>query len=254
MEYFVGDNSEDFVKIMKTLPFRVAVCHIALPEGPKFHFLNAVWFLLLASKNERVRTKFHRDLSLLETQYTLLSYGIPVHQIPRTYTGNIKIRNHLQWIKTRIVIDEFRSRCLDVTSLACPIIQHPKRHDVLFSRGGKADHPGNIEFLYDVRERMDEFITNPNGRGIRQKVREEIEASVEARGGRFLQLQKGGWWEELSPDKRHKKISTSMYDYHRKLGVTVPQQATKSDTSMFLPNTKRQKEGDENMNCDCHFF
>jgi hypothetical protein len=112
-EYHVD---EDFMRIVKNFPFRMAVCHLSLPDGLKYHFLKTFWFLVLASQQERVRTKFHRDFSFLETQYELLTYGIPVHQIPRTHTGNIKIKNHTQWIKTRIAIDEARKISTDMTS------------------------------------------------------------------------------------------------------------------------------------------
>jgi hypothetical protein len=239
---------EDFIRIIKNLPFRIAVCHATLPDGPKFQFLNKVWFLVLVSKPERVRTKFHRDLSLLETQYDLLTYGIPVHQIPRTNTGNIKIKKHLQWIKTRIAIDQVRETSPDVTSLDCSIIGHPGRHDVLFSRGGNTGYTGNMELHQDVIERMDTFTSNVD-RDSRQKVRDEIVACVEARGGRFLELQKGGWWEELSPDEINEKITVSVYSCHKRLCVKEAKVSTASDTSGFLPTNKRQKLGNDRLNC-----
>jgi hypothetical protein len=44
-----------------------------------------------------------------DTKYELLAYGIPVHQLPCTPpTRNIKVKNHLQWIKTREAIDDIR--------------------------------------------------------------------------------------------------------------------------------------------------
>jgi hypothetical protein len=213
-EYLVGEYHEDIMTIIKNPPYRVAVCHQSLLEGPKFHFLNAVWFLVVASKDERVRTKFHGDLSLLETQYELVSYGIPVHQIPRTSTGNIKVKNHLQWFNTRRAIDLIREGFSAVKDLDGLIISHPGRHDVLFSRGGNTSSPGNAEFLDVLGERLAGFISNPD-RDFRQKIRDEIVASIEARDGRFLQLQKGGWWEILDRDKVNDKITSSMYNYHK---------------------------------------
>jgi hypothetical protein len=102
--------------------------------------MKAIWFLVLASKDERVRTKFHRDLFLLDTQYELLAYGIPVHQLPCTPARNIKVKNHLQWIKTREAIDDIREKFSDVTNLDCPFIGHSGWHDVLFSKGGNTGH------------------------------------------------------------------------------------------------------------------
>jgi hypothetical protein len=243
----LGEYYEDFIKIIKNFPFRVAVCHQPLPDGPKFQFLNALWFLVLASKDERVRTKFHRDLSLLETQYELLTYGIPVHQIPRTHTGNIKIKNHLQWINTRIAIDQIRESLPDTTSLTCSIIGHPGKHDVLFAKGGNAGYPGNVEFQNDVDERLDRFLSSTGDS--RQKVRDEIIACVEARNGRFLHLQQGGWWEELAPEEVYQKITTFMYNYEKKLSVKVPLRSTTSNTWVFLSSNKRQKVVADNGCC-----
>jgi hypothetical protein len=249
----VGEYHEDIMKLIKHPPFRVAACHQPLLDGPKFQFLNALWFHVLLSKDQRVRTKFHRDLSLLETQYELLTYGIPVHQIPRTSSGNIKVKNHLQWIQTRKAIDQIRESILHFTTYSCKIIDHPRRRDVLFSRGGTSSYPGNVEFRQDVIERLDIYIFDLD-RDARPRVRDEIIACVEARNGRFLQLQEGGWLEEVSPDKVHEKIRTFMYDYHRRMSVKESQQTTNSETSVFLPSNKRQKVHDDSINCECQLF
>ncbi len=251
-ETFVSEQFDDFISIIKNRPCRVAAYHKALPEGASFLFMKQVWLLMLTSKDERVRTKFHGDLSLLETQYELLAYGIPVPQIPRTHTGNIKIKNHMQWIKTRKAIDEIRKMSPDMTSWLSGIISHPGNHDVLFSKGGNTNYSGNAEFLHDVSDRLEVFLSNQD-HVFRQMVREEIIASVEARGGRFLQLQQGGWWEEISLDKVHEKITASIYDYRRRMSGKSPLQSSASDTSMFQPNHKRQKVGvgiEEGLNCE----
>ncbi len=251
-EQIVGEYNEDILNILKNPPYRVAVCHQSLLNGPKYRFLNAVWFLVVTSKDERVRTKFHGDLSLQKTQYELLSFGIPVHQIPRTSTGKIKIKNHLQWIYTRIAIDLIRKSSPGDTGLDCRIIGHPRRHDVLFSRGGNASSPGNAEFVDILSERLAKFISNPD-REFRQKVRDEIVASVESRNGRFLQFQKGGWWEELCRDKIDDKITNCMYNYQKKLAVMKLQQSTRRDTSVFLSSNKLQRVVNNSMNCGWHF-
>ncbi len=254
-EHLVGECRDDIKKIVKNPPFRIAVCHQSCPDGPKFQLLNAVWFLVLASKVDRVRTKFHRELSHQETQYELLSYGIPVHQIPRTNTGNIKVKNHLQWINTRIAIDQIRATSPDVTSFDCSIIGHPGRHDVLFSKGGNASYPGNMELLEDINELLSVFKSHTD-RKSRKKVFDEIVASVEARNGRLLQLQDGGWWEKLPPDKVHEKLTTLMRAHHRKVRFKKSEQSTNSDTSVFLPKNKRQKVlvGDDKTYCGCRFL
>jgi hypothetical protein len=248
-----GEYHDDFMKTMKNPPYRVAVCHQFLPDGHKYQLFRVIWFLVMIPKDQRVRTKFHRDLSLLETQYDLLTYGIPVHQIPRTHTGNIKVKNHLQWISTRIAIDMAREISPDVSSLDCRIIDHPGRHDVLFSRGGNSGYPGNVEFQQEAGERLVEFMSS--SKESRKRICNEIVACIVARNGRFLQLQKGCWWEVLPPDKVHDKITAFMYDHNRRLGLKEPEQQTKSSTSVFLPANKRQKVGDDgSLSCGCNFF
>jgi len=251
-EHLGGQYHDDFIKTLKNPPNRIAVCHQSLPDGSKYQLLKALWFLVIIPKDQRVRTKFHRDLSLLETQYELLTYGIPVHQIPLTHTGNIKVKNHLQWINTRIAIDKARESSPDMSNLECRIIGHPGRHDVLFSRGGNCGYSGNVEFQQDVSERLGMFIIS--NRESRQWIRNEIIACVEARSGRFLHFQQGGWWEELSLDKVHEKITTFMHDHNRRLGMKEPEQQANSYTSVFLPASKRQKVGDDRSNCECRWY
>ncbi len=107
-----------------------------------------------------------------------------------------------------------------MTNLECPIIGHSGRHDVLFSKGGNTGHSGNMKFQNDVEERLDQFVSNRD-REFRRKIHEEIVACVEARNGRFLQLQERRWWGEISPEKVHEKVTASLYDCHRRLGVRV---------------------------------
>jgi hypothetical protein len=253
IDYLPRENVGDWIRIWKSFPVRLAVNHQCLPGGPRYQILKGIWMILLARKAERVRTKFHDDLTNVETHYKLMSYGIPVHQIPRTSTGNIKYKNNQQWIKTRKAIDRARENSLDpATRIDCGIIAHPGNHDVLFSRGGNAAHSGNLEYQQDMIHRLDRFKSNPD-RDSRHRVRDEVLDCVRARNGRFLHLVKGGWWEELSLEKIHDKITTSFYDLSRKLldarAATKQQQWDTSETSMFLNSSKRQKVGDGGVNC-----
>jgi hypothetical protein len=195
--------------VLQNLPFRIASNHQCMPYSPTRLLLRTLWIVFVASQDQRVRTKSYDDIALLETRYALMTFGIPVDQLPVTITGNIKVKNHLQWIKTRKAIDKFREGFpAGNLTMECPIIAHPQKHDVLFSRGGNTGHPGNVEYRQDVFPKLEEFKQNSD-RLCRQKLREEVYASVKARGGRFLSLHKGGWWEELPLDEAHEKITTS---------------------------------------------
>ena len=252
IEYLPREQVGDLIKIYKSFPERMAVNHQCLPDGPQYQILKAIWMILLASKDQRIRTKFHDDLSNLETQYNLMSFGIPIHHIPRTSTGNIKLKNNQQWIKTRNAIDKARENSSDPSRLECGIIQNPGRHDVLFSRGGNATYSGNLEFQQDMSERMKAFKSFPD-KDSRQRVRQEVIDCVKARGGRFLYLVKGGWWEQVPLDKIHEKITTSFYDLSRRMDSkeTNQRQVTSSATNMFLnESNKRQKVEKGGLTCN----
>lgn len=241
----------ELIHVYANLPYRMIATHLCFPDGPAFQFVKAYWIIALASQDQRIRSKFHGNLSLLETQYSLMTYGIPVHQLPRTHTGNIKTKNHLQWIKTRRAIDKAREMAASA-SHSCNIIEYPRNSDVLFSRGGNAGHPGNIDLQQDIVPRLEDFKTHTD-KETRQKIRQEVYDAVKRRGGRFLTLNKGGWWEELPWDKAHEKITTSFYDYKRKKESEERRQdmSPTNSNSVFLLSSKRLKLGKGSPNCGC---
>jgi hypothetical protein len=84
---------------------RIGSIHgIAPPTSPSlaWKIAEAVYFRL-ASQELLVRLRFHRGtLASTETRYTLMSYGIPVDDLPVTVpTSSAKNKNHLQWLKGR---------------------------------------------------------------------------------------------------------------------------------------------------------
>jgi hypothetical protein len=208
------------------MPFRWSAVHICVPDGPLSRLYRA--FILLAFGQEsRVRARVYPGFNM-ETQYKLLTFGINVVDIPLTHTGMIKIKNHLQWIKTRRAIDEARRQ-----GMAFAGTSHYGTNDVLFSKGG------NQNLL--SQDRYKNVFVNRSNRRIqdreqREAIRHEIICQIQARGGRFLALEKGGWWVELpvaSPDL-HDKVATSVYDHQKRLEARLKQKRTKSDTSDFL--------------------
>ena len=222
-----------------------------------------------------------------ETHYKLMTFGIPVSELPITSTGGIKTKHHLQWIKTRRAIDASRMKSLEecydkikeqqeqyhsITSQHFfhidfysypptyeqflnhhgkePII-YPMTNDVLFSKGGKnVTHYGNIEFTDLLRHALKDYgsRTPLQNRKMRKAIRQSIVEKVQARGGRFLTLDKklpGGYcWTEIKkgPDL-HDRIATSLYDHRRRLAAKKKLKSTRSGTAMFtaIDNSKRRK-------------
>lgn len=219
--------------------FRWSAVHICVPDGPLSRLYRA--FILLAFGQEsRVRARVHPGFNM-ETQYKLLTFGINVVDIPLTQTGSIKIKNHLQWIKTRRAMDEARRQ-----GMAFAGTSHPGTNDVLFSKGGNQKHHGNYEFKSVIesllsQDRYKNVFINRSNRRIqdreqREAIRHEIICQIQTRGGRFLALEKGGWWVELPVDspELHDKVATSVYDHQKRLEARLKQKRTKSDTGDFL--------------------
>jgi hypothetical protein len=103
----------DFLKYC--LPLRVCAYHFCLPnDGSLVHQL--IWAIIMVQlgSKQRVRTRFHNPaagapgmggLASTEVQYSLMTFGINVLALPITSGGQIKTKNHLQWIKTRRAIE-----------------------------------------------------------------------------------------------------------------------------------------------------
>eukprot|EP00535_Pseudo-nitzschia_heimii_P009271 CAMPEP_0197177844 /NCGR_PEP_ID=MMETSP1423-20130617/3306_1 /TAXON_ID=476441 /ORGANISM="Pseudo-nitzschia heimii, Strain UNC1101" /LENGTH=658 /DNA_ID=CAMNT_0042627457 /DNA_START=122 /DNA_END=2098 /DNA_ORIENTATION=- len=210
-------------------PVRRSCTHFCLPEdNPKMRIVRAIMMLAM-SREERVRTRIQMDGFTTETHYKLMTFGIPISEIPITSTGAIKTKHHLQWIKTRKAIDASRIKSLEecydkikeqqkqyhsITTNNFfrvdfytypptydqflnhhgkePII-YPMINDVLFSKGGKnVTHYGNIEFTDFLRHALKDYVTRTplQNRKMRKAIRQSIIEKVRARGGRFLTLDK----------------------------------------------------------------
>ena len=133
-----------------------------------------------------------------------------------------------------------------------PII-HPMINDVLFSKGGKnITHYGNIEFTDLMKRSLMEYVAGKpvQNRKMRKSIRQAIVDEVQARGGRFLKLDKkllgGCCWTEIEegPDL-HDRIATSLYDHKRRLAAKLKLKTNRcgSGTVVFsgIDNSKRRK-------------
>jgi hypothetical protein len=244
-------NSETrsaYKDILVALPVRFSAVHLILnfPDGPVYSLIKSAVILGLFGSDERVRTKCYDGVTT-ETIYALMSFGLPVQEIPLTSGGNIKTKNLLQWIKTQRAIDV----CRQGRATAFNIIAHPNTHDVLFSRGGNAQHLGNKDF-HQYLSLMNSAYSSPFQRDAMEHIRNELITSVASNGGRFLQVNKeGGWWEEITDlESIHFKINNAFYDYNRKLKAVRNQQTSQSSTSNFLePNKRRKIRDDGDMGC-----
>jgi hypothetical protein len=227
-------------------PLRFSGLHVCLPPGPATHLLKAFLMISFATSEQRVRVKFYSDLVSLETQYQLMSYGIPIQELPMSCTGTVKTKNLNQWIQSRIAIDEAREKGYDTSSL----ITHPGTCDVLFSKGGNSKHQGNLEFHSAMESYIHNYNATSNRREKRQ-VREQIIMATRSKGGRFLELSPtGAYWTEIHiMDVVHNKVTSALNDCTRTMKARENRQRSQSDTLRFLDDGNKRRKLQDNHCC-----
>ena len=248
------ESAADHKAIMDALPVRFSAIHLVLnfSNNAMNVMIKSAVLLGLFGSDERVRTKCYNGMST-QTHYELMTFGIPVQDIPLTSGGNIKTKNLQQWIKARRAIDKLRQEG-DINAVT-KIIMHPKPNDVLFSRGGNAQHLGNKDFHSFLANTNDHYHHPRIMKSDMEAIRSQLIDSVASKNGRFMQVNKeGGWWEEIADlDSVHFKINNAFYDYNRKQKAIRNQQSAGCATSDFIESSKRRKLSDD-MGCFQNFF
>lgn len=241
------EQQRDSQDLNQSLVPRLSAMHLCLPDGPANRFLRGLVFLGMFAENNRMRIRAHASLDNVETSYQLMSYGVPVNDIPLTSSGNIKRINHLQWVKIRKAVEKATEDNETFTGIV-----HPRVHDVLFNQGGKASHSGNQEF----RNLLDSTCHIYNETKCREKkktiVQQMIDYVTNEWKGRFLQLDPNGagWWVEITDSGvLFEKIGMALYHHNRKLIAKSRQQQSQCETNSFLDVAKRRKLGDDTFCC-----
>ena len=133
----------------------------------------------------------------VECLYTLMTYGIPADCIPITMVGEIKRKNHVEWVKMRKRQENDNS--------GNPRIVVPAHSDILFGRGKPfREHIGNLRLV----NLLDEHLARYEAAKLKEKsgVIAEMVDIIIKKGGRFLKQEKGVW-EEVDEKMAREKVS-----------------------------------------------
>jgi hypothetical protein len=234
-----GAQVQEHLNAMDGYPARAAAIHLCLPNTSFSQIIRAG--VLLTGRTEyRMRFQTHLDdLHRPETQYRLMTYGIPIQDIPCTNSGVIKIKNNAQWIKSRMELDKMRE-----SGELVEVVIHPGNDSVLFRQGGsKAGHYGNVKFRSLLEEYMEEYVSAGKDRAALKLVRTKVIKQVEAGGGKFLILDKKmNWWIPIA-DRADldEKIVSSFYHQAKKMNIPSLSHVSTSKNSLFLQGNKRRK-------------
>lgn len=177
-------------------------------------------------------------------KYKMMSYGIPVSQIPETENGVTKTKNHSQWLKVRRMIEndpiarEYICEC-------------PGMNDVLFRRAGSCkEHPGNSAFKNFIESKKDE---HGNANQIEKKlITMSVVQMVQRRKGRFFKWSTAHtcWLQITDYTEMRQKVAMTIRDFNRQSKAAQNRQSTKSSTLLFREdneNTRKRKNADQCM-------
>lgn len=201
---------------------------------------------------------------MVELQYALKGYGIPVELIPLTDTGNVKTAYLKQWIKLRKNLEGLNENRA-VSELS--IIECPGSNDVVFRPGTSVScHPGNVRFRCLL-----ESITSPDETPLKTtqaQMAERLIQDIESVGGRFLKWDSQGYWSTMRNKMNiHTKVALSIRDFKYKTKAQrANRQNNQSYTYLFCPDgrkrTREEGHGERvnrgkvkieqsSTNCDC---
>mmetsp|Transcript_57958 Transcript_57958/g.141601 ORF Transcript_57958/g.141601 Transcript_57958/m.141601 type:complete len:569 (-) Transcript_57958:48-1754(-) len=182
---------------------RYSATHLCLSTSSDFAYKTAKQLLDGMGSQNMCQTRIHQNSSILELQYKLLQFGLPVEDenFPLTSGSVIKNKNHLAWMKSRQNIDELRN---SEGSVSCTVVECPEPRDVLFSHNHKRDkrQDGNQEFERLVQMYHNEFESAPNRSQQREKIVHKIVEDIDVSWkGRFLVWNQDKlWWDHFPPN------------------------------------------------------
>jgi hypothetical protein len=172
MKTMMGENKAQsanfFGAIFDSCPLRFSAIHMCFPNDLLFRLLKPTMLLVVGSFGRKV-LRVHSGTTI-ECNYILSSFGVRLDDIPTTYSGTIKTRQHMRWMKVRSAMDEFiKKQCNDnvdgnyryfyasdlYTIQPFPHVQCPEINCVLFHQNGVAwEFPGNIKFRAFLDDQM----------------------------------------------------------------------------------------------------
>ena len=168
--------------------------------------------------------------SITESQYKIMSFGIPSDQVPIKNSGTIKVQNHKKWIAFR----EMKDRGLEeegegfVGGTFCP-----STNDVL-AIGGMHFYKfaGNCRYRELLESNLKRY---DNAENVQEKIliTNQILMAIEASGGRFLERDKKGWWAPANEHTARMKVSNAFRDVRKSIKAKENRKRLKSDTHKF---------------------
>jgi hypothetical protein len=237
--------------MMKCIPLRLQGFHFCYNNSK----LRSIFSLMQlgVSKEIRHRMRVHYG-SQVECHYKLMTFGIPVEQLPVTHDGELRLTGHNKWLARRqkieaAVLQQDALSATFETVLSSPsskalgggqglvfIVDLPSRYDVLLGRGKPyQEHSGNNILRELIASQFEEY--DRAARGAKTAIAERVVVLVKESGGRFLQKNNDGLWVQASGKLARDKVSHGFRKKREMDNVAV----AATSTSLALEGGKRAK-------------
>lgn len=117
------------MKLYNILPHRYSAIHLCMPNRPSYHLIRSA-IMLIVGKESRSRVRCHIG-SLVECQYNLRPFGIPVGRLPAALELNTTYRkdniaNHTKWLRTQRAKEIAIRNILSGKQVSVGLCQHPE--------------------------------------------------------------------------------------------------------------------------------
>mmetsp|Transcript_15531 Transcript_15531/g.38694 ORF Transcript_15531/g.38694 Transcript_15531/m.38694 type:complete len:667 (+) Transcript_15531:84-2084(+) len=223
-------------RFAESMPVRTAGLHFCFPDINPIMSKAVAAIMMQMGKALRIRSRVYGG-SITEINYNLMSFSIPVDSIPIRSSGEVKTKNHLQWIESRLALEHaIRHAEQSQTPFGDVVVECPRPPDVVFKVGERGTRPGNIKLRELVEDRHTRYQTKAS-RSVKNQVIQEIVAGIKAVGGRFLVWDKRGWYVVLKdPAVIKKHISTYIRDYKNRRSN---QRSSETNFQVLRSSTKK---------------
>lgn len=184
--------------IVRSLPFRMVAVHQCF-NNPAVRLIIRFSLRFLDEK-DRARTKLHYGTHV-ECIYALMTYGIPTDALPVTVDGDLKRKNHLDWIKVR----KFQERNLPPNTTRIIV---PSLSDIKFGRGKPfREHVGNMRLHQLLDDKLPEYSAAARLQDKTAMIKEIVD-TIRAEGARFLKQESPQLpWLEVDEKQAKEKVS-----------------------------------------------
>jgi len=224
------------------MPIRVVAIHVCNADSA-FYRLVRSFYVLVMPYSFLARIIFHHGAKV-EMRYILMGYGIPVAHIPDTDTGAVKLKNHLQWLKMRKLIESDPANHANICE--CPGV-----NDVLFRRAGSCTaHPGNSLFKNLIESKKEEH--KSSNQTEKRDISWSIVEEIERRKGRFFKWNTDYtcWTQIMDRAEIRLKVAMSIRDFNRQSRAAENRQSTKSSTKAFQRDDERKRKRTNQDECN----